>query len=1281
MKIFVSSTYLDLIDERNEAISTIGTIGQAIAMENWYAEAKAPKDVALNKLQECDAVVMILGFKYGSIDKEESISITEIEYNTAKFLEIPIFIFLKNNLESKWQNDEENEEVQKKLNAFKSRIDSEENHRKTFETPAELGKLIIGSIREYEIENGMIGNHLSVFASYEEFSRPFMDNKKLFNHTYSLVGRNEFLDHLNDFIDTDKNVTIIYGRGGIGKSKILLEFGREFETNHPDWKIKFLRDGMTLSESSVHQLPAKKCLIVVDDAHRRNDIGILLNLVHQYPDRFKIILSCRSHGLDSVYTNLSLAGLDHYNIDTIPEIKELKLPDLKILGSEVLGKDYETFLESLINVSKDSTLVLVVGGRLITENVIDPSLLERSHEFHRVVFDKFQEVLTGTINDKIDAELCKEILSIISVLSPIYPKTGEFQKSVSNFLKIDESKLIGAIGILEESGILLRRGNSLRITPDVLSDHILYNACIALNGQSTGYAEKIFNEFWSIFPTNVLFNLSELDWRSMKEDTSINLLNKIWNKVETDFKKGTHLERVEILRYMDGVAYLQPAKVLELIEYTIKNPSKDSNDTTVPIKYQYTHYSVLSMLPSLLKQIAHNREYLPRCCDILWYLGKNEKYQPPNLGPAMRALSDLSGYEVNKPFIYNSEVIDTVEKWFGDPNILEYFNSPLDIIDPIFAKEGTSPRIEGPRIIPHPFTVPYKETEPIREKALFLISESIKLNSTKSMLRALKSLINALRPPYGYYGRKVQCYELNQWIPEQLKILKIIEKLVKNTEDPIVLIQTVSDLKFYSKYKRQKSISGKASYIINLIPNSFDIQINKAIWNNYDEYSLREDQFELIKKDKKEIISELLKIVSDRDIFKFLNQILNNFKNCKIQIYPEEFFEMLSTENCELSIKLCELIISNTSDPLATYIGSLLSGIKEINKSEVINLIKLSLNTNNKTLFYSIAYNYNNRRLGFPIGNDEISLIEILLDCTDKNVKKQAIESLRRFSDENKAISLALNVDIGDDEKLANSLCMVFDSRIGISPDKLSDNDLKTLISKFIITKELNDRLYYLDKFIGYCSSRLPGVVIDFLIKRLEISKEKSGLWNEYQALPFQFRHKLDISSSSNYINILKKVRDNVLNPKINKGLLSKIFVEISNDFSDFSIEVLNEWIDSEDKEKIEAVGLLVSDAPLDFLFFNYEFISELLEKSYRIDEDCYKNVCDACFQIINPINISRTSGDLPLEVIKIRDQSEEISKRFSKGSPSEKFYSYLKGHTDDIITQELAEDEEKYDI
>ena len=134
-----------------------------------------------------------------------------------------------------------------------------------------------------------------------------------------------------------------------------------------------------------------------------------------------------------------------------------------------------------------------------------------------MVFNKFENELLGNITDKINKKQYRELLSLISSLSPIDPNNEEFMIFASEFLEIKPHDLLIMISLLETFGIVLRRGISLRITPDVLSDHILHNTCITNQGQDTGYAKKYFTAFWDTMPQNLLLNLSELDWRIIQE--------------------------------------------------------------------------------------------------------------------------------------------------------------------------------------------------------------------------------------------------------------------------------------------------------------------------------------------------------------------------------------------------------------------------------------------------------------------------------------------------------------------------------------------------------------------------------------------------------------------------------------------------------------------------------------------------------------------------------------------------------------------------------------------
>lgn len=148
-------------------------------------------------------------------------------------------------------------------------------------------------------------------------------------------------------------------------------------------------------------------------------------------------------------------------------------------------------------IAYDSPLVIVVGGQLLADRAIPLNLLECNEDFRRKVLNRFQDILVGQISEQINPEICKKILELIAAVSPIQLANEQFQQAVTEFIGIDKATLIRSLGTLEQAGVLLRRGNNLRITPDVLADHILHKACLTEQGDSTGYAQETFEAFRS----------------------------------------------------------------------------------------------------------------------------------------------------------------------------------------------------------------------------------------------------------------------------------------------------------------------------------------------------------------------------------------------------------------------------------------------------------------------------------------------------------------------------------------------------------------------------------------------------------------------------------------------------------------------------------------------------------------------------------------------------------------------------------------------------------------
>ena len=96
-KIFISSTIVDLPNERKAALKAVEKVGGFPVMSEFTIEAQSTDSLTtcLNKVKESDLYVLILGGRYGW-QPENKESITELEYQTAVGCKLPILVFNTN---------------------------------------------------------------------------------------------------------------------------------------------------------------------------------------------------------------------------------------------------------------------------------------------------------------------------------------------------------------------------------------------------------------------------------------------------------------------------------------------------------------------------------------------------------------------------------------------------------------------------------------------------------------------------------------------------------------------------------------------------------------------------------------------------------------------------------------------------------------------------------------------------------------------------------------------------------------------------------------------------------------------------------------------------------------------------------------------------------------------------------------------------------------------------------------------------------------------------------
>lgn len=94
LQVFVSSTYTDLIEERQSAVQAILDAGHIPAgMELFQPGNETQLATIYNWIDESDAYMLILGGRYGSLEPKSQKSYTQLEYEYAleKGVSFPTF--------------------------------------------------------------------------------------------------------------------------------------------------------------------------------------------------------------------------------------------------------------------------------------------------------------------------------------------------------------------------------------------------------------------------------------------------------------------------------------------------------------------------------------------------------------------------------------------------------------------------------------------------------------------------------------------------------------------------------------------------------------------------------------------------------------------------------------------------------------------------------------------------------------------------------------------------------------------------------------------------------------------------------------------------------------------------------------------------------------------------------------------------------------------------------------------------------------------------------------
>ena len=534
---------------------------------------------------------------------------------------------------------------------------------------------------------------------------------------------------------------------GIGKTRLLRALvdrvGRDTEVLLLAPDTEFRLEGM-------EPFPPEGFVVVVDDAHNRGDVVSLLSALSRHPSQdWKLIFTTRPYDQDRLVADLLTNG-PLTPEDPVIEVKDLEIDDTEALASEVLSV-YGGPCEAaplVAGATRDCPLFTVIAAKLVATKQLDPRDIGSDPVARSMLISRFRDAIIGELGDAAERPALRELLELVALCQPVIADDEAFQNLAQGLLGQRTDRVLRGLRVLEEAGVLVRRGRQLRVVPDLLGDFLVADSCVnPATGSSTRFAEAVFAKAEGALAQNVIMSVARLDWRVSRErQRDSTVLDRIWESLTRDLVASGMLQREATLLSLTEVSYYQPRRALNLVRVLLKNPP-DPEDPYLPAGSAADHRYRLIGVAKFLRNAAYSIDCVGEICDFLWTLGRDEEGNlPADPDHAIRILQDIASIRSEKPREFLMVIADRAVAWTRDPRLGSYRHSPLDVLEPLVATDGRDTEARGRTFRITPFAIKPDAVRPLRDRSIDTAISLLNHPHLRVGVRAARFLRAALRP-------------------------------------------------------------------------------------------------------------------------------------------------------------------------------------------------------------------------------------------------------------------------------------------------------------------------------------------------------------------------------------------------------------------------------------------------------------------------------------------------------------------------------------------------------
>lgn len=1025
----------------------------------------------------------------------------------------------------------------------------------------------------------------------------------LLDFSLSLHGRTDELQVLNSFLESETQwISILNGRGGVGKSKLLHDWSERIT----GWSIVFLKDAPLWHVDSAREIPPGNVVIVVDDAHRATALANVIQLVAELRShqKLKLVLSTRPGGMLELKRQLYMS-FDSTEVEQLPDIEELTDEQAEVLAAEVLGEQFAIYAKDLARVSGNSPLVIVAGGRLITSHHILPAEISGIEDFRNTVFSRFYDELKLSGPD-FAINPPRPLLQVIAAIGPVNAASEEFLTEVELFLECTTNDILSTLDLLASHGVVTPRTEPVRIVPDVLSDYVLETACVSQQGLPTGYADKIFDAFGDQFFERLMQNLSELDWRLGRVGRGLDLLQSVWNKIYARFRVADTHRRRKLLEELRPAAVYQPGKILELVRLARTEPLVQAD---IPQRYWPRRDYILEAVPVLLEATAYHPDFTSQSVDVLWDLESEEESERNSDGSAKGTLNRLASYQRYKWAAFNFAMLLQAARLCRRPDAFDRKFTPLDLVDEILEREGEFTENLGHAISYGGFGLNPAAVAPVRANAVQFLDSLLYAGRDIVAIAAARSLGRLLFNTLNRMGRESSPEELAWQQQERLTVIPLLAQRLLVEPLTLPVRRCIIDvIRSASAVRCNEEIRDRAGAEFGTVQWDDDLLVFDAVCCREGDFPITSttDPAGSWNSQSDAQLAQLAAALNRRfaTVEERAAEIVTKMKlACEARLQPNGF-ERIVRLYWRDGAMLAALADCIGRDPeslkLVNELSFALRGLHSARPEEFRTRAReiLSRGVEHQVIAAAGALRVDAQN----VTAGDISLIETYLAFPNSLVRREGLHAIAYLGQKPEVqpqlLRAVLSVPVAGDAQVAATLVGAF-SPYGVWLTQLSEADAAHLLNELATIQNLSVNQGAIPSFLSRLTERFPDQVLEFLLRRLEMEEQHraNGDW-DFHGIDSAYGYVSFGSAQPAVKGRLAQIcLDRYLRAIPPASSYRSLFWSVLGGFDDEVLSVLSRAAAGADEEHAEKILTLIRASAGRLVLGNTEFVKQFLRQ------------------------------------------------------------------------------------